>query len=99
MSEMTINSSVIRTQAENLSNLNVQFQSQVSQLRNIESSLNSSWDGEARQTFHNAFESDAAQMDNFYRTINNYVSVLMNEAARYEQAELNSVEIASTRTY
>ncbi len=99
MSETIINSAVIRTQAETLSNLNVQFQSQVNQLRNLEASLNSSWDGDARRAFHNAFESDMVQMDNFYKAINTYVSALMNAAARYEEAERNNVDIATTRSY
>ena len=99
MSEMVINSSTIKAQAENLSNLNVQFQSQVNELKNIESTLNSSWDGEARVTFHNAFQSDVDQMDNFFKVISQYVATLMNIAARYEQAENKNIDIASTRTY
>ncbi len=99
MSEMVINSSTIKAQAENLSNLNVQFQSQVNELKNIESTLNSSWDGEARVTFHSAFQSDVDQMDNFFQVISQYVGTLMNIASRYEQAENKNVEIASTRTY
>ncbi len=99
MAEMVINSSTIRAQAENLSNLNVQFKSQVEELKNTEGTLNSSWDGEARVTFHNAFTSDVGQMDTFYKVINDYVAALMNIAARYEQAEAKNVDIAATRTY
>lgn len=99
MAEMVINSQTIRSQAEQLSNLNVQFQSKVSELRSFEDALNSSWEGEARVKFHEAFTSDAAQMDKFYDTINDYIAVLMNIASRYEQAENANVETAATRSY
>lgn len=99
MAEMLINSAQIRAQADHLNDLNVQFQSQVNELKNIKATLNSSWDGEARATFHNAFSSDVAQMDNFYKTINEYIVALMQIAARFEQAEARNVEVATERTY
>ena len=99
MAEMVINSQTIKTQADNLSNLNVQFQSQVNELKSIEATLNSSWDGESRATFHQAFQSDVDQMDHFFQIINEYVSTLMNIAARYEVAENRNIDVASTRTY
>lgn len=99
MAEMFINSQTIKSQAEQLSNLNVQFKSNVQTLSDQEQALNSSWEGEARQRFHDAFVSDYEQMNRFYDEIQRYVSVLMSIAARYEQAESANAEAAATRTY
>ena len=99
MADININSSTIRTQAETLSTLNVQFQSQVNQLKELEGALNSSWDGEANDAFHAAFSSDVAQMDNFYKVINDYVAVLTNSASRYEVAEQKNAATATNRSY
>ena len=38
-------------------------------------------------------------MDNFYKTINEYIVALMQIAARFEQAEARNVEVATERTY
>lgn len=99
MAEMTINSATIRAQAEQLSQLNVQFQSQVSQLKDTEATLNAGWDGPANDAFHTAFMNDAGQMDKFYQAINQYIAELNNIAIRYENAEQSNTEIAANRTY
>ena len=57
------------------------------------------WEGQARETFHNAFASDKIQMDNFYNAVEVYAQRLEQIAAKYAQAEAANVEIASERTY
>ena len=57
------------------------------------------WEGEARDTFHQAFVRDKQQMDVFHQLIAQYVQALLEIAARYEQAEARNREIAAARNY
>lgn len=99
MAEFSVTTSNLRQKAEELSNLNQQFMSQVNTLEETENSLNGMWEGEARQTFHTAFQSDITQMHNFYNAIAQYVQAIENSAVNYENAENKNIELASNRTY
>lgn len=89
----------LRAKAEELRSLNGQFKSAVSELEGTEGQLAGMWEGEAKNAFHNAFQSDKVQMDNFYNAIENYAARLESAAAKYEQTENANVEIANTRSY
>ena len=67
-----VTTTTLKSKANELKSLNSNFKKQVSALREQEKSLNSMWDGEANTAFHNAFEKDATQMDNFYNAIEKY---------------------------
>lgn len=89
----------LKAKAEELKGLNSQFQSQVTELTEIETELASMWEGQSRDAFHNAYNSDKAQMDNFYKVIEQYVQAILVSLAKYQQAEAQNFETASTRTY
>ena len=89
----------LKTKAESLRAMNAQFKNEVSSMEALEGALSGMWEGEARDAFHNTFLSDKGQMDNFYNAIENYVIRLEASAAKYEQVEAASVEIANARTY
>lgn len=89
----------LKTQADELRQLNENFKANVTELVGIETELASMWEGQSRDAFHNAFNSDKAQMDNFYNTIEQYVQALMLILAKYQQAEGTNLETAVTRTY
>ncbi len=99
MSQFRVTASVLNSQADQLTDLNGRFQSAVQQLVSCEASLNSMWDGEANDAFHNAFEVDKAKMEQFYNLIIQYVERLNSIATRYAQTERTNTEIASNRTY
>ena len=99
MAEILVTSSTVRSKAEELRNLNEQFKARVGDLENQEASLNSMWEGEANDAFHNAFQRDKAQMDNFYNLISQYIQTLLNIAAEYEKAETMNTNTGNTRTY
>lgn len=98
-SRINVSTSKLRELASNLSQLNAQFRTAVTELEDYEGRLNGMWDGEANNTFHNAFNNDKIQMTNFYNGIERYVQVLNDIANRYDQAEANNAEIASARNY
>lgn len=99
MAEFRVTSAELRRKADELKNLNSQFKSKVGELVNNEGSLVSMWEGPARDAFHNAFNSDKAQWDNFYSLIEQYIIALNNNAAEYDSKEALNVNIASRRNY
>ena len=99
MAIIRVTAAQLKTGAEELRNLNQQFKAAVSDLESTESSLNSMWEGDARNAFHQAFTNDKTQMDNFFNAIEVYAQRLEAAAAKYEQAEAQNTEIATTRTY
>ena len=94
---VTINELV--NKANELSNLNQRFQTEVNNLVDLEGTLNGMWEGDARKAFHTAFGNDITQMGTFYNAVNEYVRVLLETAQKYADAENTNVDIANTRTY
>ena len=99
MADFKVTTSVLRSQADELTGLNGRFKSSVEKLVSSEASLNSMWDGEANDAFHTAFTVDKGKMDEFYSLIMQYIERLRTIAVRYEQTEQTNTEIASSRTY
>ena len=98
MAGFLVTASQLKAKAQELNNLNFQFKSQVETLNETENSLNGMWEGDARNAFHNAFQQDKAQFDNFYKVMQTYVEALQTIAAKYEMAEAQATEIATSRT-
>lgn len=99
MSYFQVTSSQLKAKAEELRNLNATFKSTTGELEELEATLGSQWEGEAKNAFHQAFTRDKVQMDNFYNAIEQYVNVLLTIAAKYENAESINTQTATTRTY
>lgn len=85
--------------ANELKNLNAQLKASIGELEATEETLRTMWEGEANDAFHTAFTNDKIQMTNFYNAIEVYIYRLLEIAAKYQQAEATSREIAATRTY
>lgn len=99
MSYFQVTVAQLKAQAEELRTLNSNFKTTVGELEELEATLGSQWEGEAKNAFHNAFSRDKIQMDNFYNAIERYVAALLTIAAKYEQADGINTETATTRTY
>ena len=99
MGLIQVTSSELTRQADQLKQLNNNFKTLVSNLESTEQYLSSMWEGQANVAFHNAFVKDKAQMDNFYNLIEQYISVMTQIAAKYQQAEMANTDTATTRTY
>lgn len=99
MADFRVSINDLKTKVDSLRQLNSQFKNQVSDLESTEASLNGMWEGQARETFHQAFNNDKVQMNNFYNAIEVYAQRLEAIAAKYAQAEAESIEIASQRAY
>ncbi|MBO5474617.1 MAG: WXG100 family type VII secretion target [Lachnospiraceae bacterium] len=99
MGLIQVSASQLRAKASELRNLNAQFKAQVGNLEGQEQNLIGMWEGEARDTFHTAFNNDKIQMDNFNTLIEQFCVALENIATRYEAAESANVSTAATRNY
>lgn len=99
MAQITVTSSQVKSKADLLASYNRQLNSQINVLQQIEASLLTMWEGEAKNAFDKAFKSDIKQMQNFYAEINNYVARLKEIVASYEEAEAKNIRTATERTY
>lgn len=99
MSKIVVEIGGLRSGADELEQRNEQFRNAINELENLEGRLNGMWDGEANDTFHQAFTNDKIQMTNFYNAIAQYVATLRSIADRYQQAEINNTDTARTRSY
>lgn len=99
MSGFEVNYEELYRRADQLDEMNNRFKSMISSLSEKEASLNSMWEGEARDQFHSAFMSDLNQMNVFHSTVVKYVAALRKIAQMYNQQEMANLDIARTRTY
>ena len=99
MAEIKVTSGELKNKASELRQLNSQFRKSVEDMTSSEQQLVGMWDGDAKESFHNAYNNDRSQMDVFYDTIEKYCQALENNAAKYEAAEQKNLNTASQRTY
>ena len=97
--QTVVDSTSIRDKARTLRQYNSTFDSQISSLVGTEQSLNSMWDGEANDKFHEEFIKDKDKMIKFRDLITKYAEALEQIATNYEQAECTNSSTASMRTY
>lgn len=98
MANFNVTASNLTTGASNLMELNANFKAQVENLVSTESTLNSMWEGEARDAFRKVFEEDKEQLDKFAVLVDKYVETLNQIAENYKKAEETNTSIAATRT-
>ncbi len=99
MSDFTVSIGDLKDKVGSLRQMNSQLKRQVEDLTATEQRMNGMWEGSARDTFHQAFESDRGQMNNFYETVQQYAQKLEEIAANYQKAEEVSISIANDRSY
>lgn len=99
MALIRVTAAQLKAKADELTGLNNNLKTNVSELESCEQNLSSMWEGQARDTFHQAFTNDKIQMTNFSTLIEKYVYTLLTIAAKYEQAESINTETAATRKY
>lgn len=99
MGLIRVSATELKAKAEELTSLNNNLKTNVSELETSEQNLASMWDGEAKDAFHQAFHNDKVQMNNFSMLIEKYVAALENIAATYQRAENTNLGTASSRNY
>lgn len=99
MSFIQVTSNELKSKASELQGLNSRFQTELENLMSHLNTLNSMWEGEAKETFNQAFAKDKSSMDRFKSAIDQYVQALNLIASKYEDAEKKNISTASTRTF
>lgn len=94
-----VTSHELRNKAQTLQTLNTQLSTKETELAEQEGALCSMWEGQAKELFHQAFLRDQEQMEVFIRLIDRYIQVMLEIAARYEEAEARNAELAASRNY
>ncbi|MCI9162214.1 MAG: WXG100 family type VII secretion target [Lachnospiraceae bacterium] len=99
MALIRVTASQVRNTSSSLRDYNQNFSTQVQNLQESEASLSSMWEGQAKDAFHAAFESDKEFMIQFNKLVDQYCQALDNIAAEYEKAENVNTETARTRSF
>lgn len=99
MAEFKVTSGELKNKADELRQLNNQLRKAVEEMTGNEQQLISMWDGEAKEAFNKAYNSDVQQMDEFSVVIDKYCQTLDTNAAKYEQAEQKNISTATARSY
>lgn len=99
MAEIKVTASELKNKAQTLTQLNGSLETQINALQQSESTLNSMWDGEAKNAFHNAFTHDKQEMTEFKQAVDKYIQALVQIAGTYERAEQQNLQTATTREY
>lgn len=97
MAEIKVTPSELRKKADDLERYNRDFRKEVEKMVGYESQLAGMWEGEAQKAFHKAFSDDKQKMDLFAQNIDKYIQALREDAQKYETAEKNATNIATTR--
>lgn len=97
MAEFQVTSSTLKEKAEELKSLNDQFAKKVEELLEAKTKLDGTWEGDSKEAFSNAFNTDKGKMDLFKSTVDECYSRLLTIIAEYEAAEAKAVNIATTR--
>lgn len=98
-SSIMVSSALLRSRAEEIDELNQQFKARVNELVEKEGTLKSMYEGDAANAFHNTFNRNKIQMDNFFNCIARYAQVLQQIAAQWERTEALNQNTAVTNSY
>ena len=99
MSLLYLDVAQLTERANELEILNENFLNETEILNEREAELAGMWEGEAKESFRQAYASDAIQMKNFYNAIRIYIQQLRFIIECYRRYELTNVELASSRAY
>lgn len=99
MAQYEVTSAQLKQAMSNLSSYNEQFLQRVADLVNKQGELSNMWQGDAKNTFDQAFNNDKDLWQKFAQVIQQYIEALGKIAELYEKAEAANVETAKNRTY
>jgi WXG100 family type VII secretion target len=99
MALIRVTSNELRSTGAELSGLNAQLKNQAEEFINGANALGATWEGETKQAFMQAANSDKEQMDQFMAMIDKYCAALDEIAAAYDQAESANTATATARKY
>ena len=98
MAEIKVTPQEVSRKADSLQQFNQQFRAEVEKLAGYVGQLNNMWEGQAKDAFNNAFNTDREKMSRFAENIEKYAAALREIASQYENAEQTAYSLASQRS-
>jgi len=99
MGLIRVTSNELRSTASQLRDLNTRLQAEAERFMEGATALGATWEGDTKQAFMNATSRDKQQMDNFVGLIERYVITIEEIARKYDAAESENTQIATSRAY
>ena len=97
MAEYKVTSSELTAKAQELSGYIAQFTTEMNNLVTTESTLATTFEGEAQKAFHGNFQTLRGEMETFKSVMQDYVTQLNVAAQGYESAEQQAMTIATSK--
>ena len=94
-STITVTPQELKRIAEELRQYNESYKRQLEEMVVIKNSLNTKWEGTAKEAFNKKFEERATLFDAFHVAIQGYISVLLSIAERYENVERRNAALVN----
>ena len=94
MSLIRVKANELRNAGAELRSFNAQLKNEAEEFINDANALGATWEGDTKQAFMQATNSDKRQMDAFMALIEKYCTTIEQIAAEYDKAEANNASIA-----
>ena len=94
MSFIEVTSDELKNKAAELQGLNARYQTEIENITNCQTNLNTMWEGEARDAFNQVFMKNRETLESFKVAIDSYIQALNVIAMRYEETEKRNVAMA-----
>ena len=94
MANFQVTASSLKQKGEELQALNNNFAKKVEELQSAEKTLGGMWEGTAKTTFENAFNTDISKISAFKAAVDDCYAKLIQIASEYAAAESRNVQRA-----
>lgn len=97
MAEIKVTPSVLRNNAEELQNEAKNLSQKMDELQDRENQLSTMWQGDAKDSFHEAFMTSYNECQPFFQELQRFIAKLEETAEKYEKVEADAVAAAKFR--
>lgn len=97
MAEIRVTSATLTQKKGELDQLNGQLTTLKGQYEQVESAMNSKWEGDAKNAFHATFLQNMQAVDTFIKAVQQYSAVLQEIIAKYESTEAKNAATGGSR--
>ena len=96
MSQMTISAAQLEAKKERLSALSRTMNTQIGQLEQVGNSLDTMWEGEAKEAYKKSLKTDLAQIKLFFTIVSAMLTILEKIIALYKKMESQNIATANS---
>ena len=96
MSQMIISAAQLESKRERLSALSRTMHSQIGQLEQVGNSLDSMWEGAAKESFKKSLKADLAKIKLFFTIVSAMLTILEKIISLYKKMESQNIATANS---